>query len=30
VITISTDLVTGYEIVPGEAPDEIQRVAAGR
>jgi hypothetical protein len=30
VITISTDLITGYEMAPGEAADDIQRVAAGR
>lgn len=30
VITISTDLVTGYELVPGEATGELPRVAAGR
>ncbi len=29
VITISSDLVTGYELVPGAAADDIQRVAAG-
>jgi pyridoxamine 5'-phosphate oxidase-like protein len=30
VITISADLVTGYQMVPGEAADEGQRVSAGR
>jgi nitroimidazol reductase NimA-like FMN-containing flavoprotein (pyridoxamine 5'-phosphate oxidase superfamily) len=30
VITISTDLVTGCEMAPGEAADGAQRVAAGR
>jgi nitroimidazol reductase NimA-like FMN-containing flavoprotein (pyridoxamine 5'-phosphate oxidase superfamily) len=30
VITISADLVTGYQMVPGEAADEGQRVPAGR
>jgi hypothetical protein len=29
VITISTDLVTGYEMAPREAADDVQRVAAG-
>jgi hypothetical protein len=30
VITISTDLVTGYELVPGETTGGLPRVAAGR
>lgn len=30
VITISADLVTGYQMVPGEAADDIQRAQAGR
>jgi hypothetical protein len=30
VITISADLVTGYQMVPGEAADDIQPAQAGR